>query len=72
MLLYKTNNNFSRFTNESGILTEGTGLGLPISKHFTELMGGEILVESEPVDLKNVKKPIGPDFIKLRGCTYKK
>jgi len=46
--LEKLFDNFSRFDNEDNITIEGTGLGLPITKHFIELMDGEIHVESEP------------------------
>ena len=38
---------FNTFSRAQNSFQEGTGLGLPISRHFVELMGGEIRVESE-------------------------
>ncbi len=38
---------FSRIDGEKKDLTEGSGLGLSISKHLVDLMGGDICVESK-------------------------
>jgi len=38
---------YSRFNNVANRLIEGTGLGMGITKHLTEMMKGEITVESE-------------------------
>jgi len=39
---------YSRFQQETNRTTEGTGLGMSITKHLVRLMNGEIYVESEP------------------------
>jgi signal transduction histidine kinase len=39
----------------------GTGLGLAIARRYTRLMGGDLLVESEPGK--------GSDFIVMLPCT---
>jgi len=39
---------YSRFNIETNRSTEGTGLGMSITKHLIRLMNGEIHVESEP------------------------
>ncbi|MCL2852258.1 MAG: PAS domain-containing protein [Defluviitaleaceae bacterium] len=39
---------FSRFNMEANRNTEGTGLGMNITKNLIQLMNGEIIVESEP------------------------
>ena len=39
---------FSRFNMEANRTTEGTGLGMSITRNLTQLMNGEIIVESEP------------------------
>jgi len=39
---------YSRFSQEANSNIEGTGLGMAITKNLISLMGGEILVESEP------------------------
>jgi len=41
-------NEYSRFNLETNRTTEGTGLGMSITKHLIHLMNGEINVESEP------------------------
>jgi PAS domain S-box-containing protein len=41
-------NEYSRFNMETNRTTEGTGLGMGITKHLIRLMSGEIYVESEP------------------------
>ena len=40
-------NEYSRFNMETNRTTEGTGLGMSITKHLTRLMNGEISVKSE-------------------------
>ena len=40
-------NEYSRFNMETNRTTEGTGLGMSITKHLIRLMNGEISVESE-------------------------
>ena len=39
---------YSRFNLETNRTTEGTGLGMGITKNLADMMNGEILVESEP------------------------
>jgi PAS domain S-box-containing protein len=39
---------YTRFNTETNRATEGTGLGMAITKHLVDLMNGEIFVESEP------------------------
>jgi signal transduction histidine kinase/CheY-like chemotaxis protein len=39
---------YSRFNLESNRQIEGTGLGMSITKHFIDMMSGEITVKSEP------------------------
>ena len=39
---------YTRFNTEANRTTQGTGLGMNITKHLVSLMGGEISVESEP------------------------
>jgi signal transduction histidine kinase/CheY-like chemotaxis protein/HPt (histidine-containing phosphotransfer) domain-containing protein len=39
---------YTRFNTEVNRITEGTGLGMSITKHLVTLMNGEITVESEP------------------------
>jgi CheY-like chemotaxis protein len=39
---------YSRFNMEVNRVTEGTGLGMSIAKNLLDLMGGSIVVESEP------------------------
>ena len=39
---------YSRFNMEANRTTEGTGLGMGITKNLVDMMNGEILVESEP------------------------
>jgi len=41
-------NEYTRFNVETNRTTEGTGLGMSITKHLIRLMNGEIYVESEP------------------------
>jgi signal transduction histidine kinase/CheY-like chemotaxis protein len=41
-------NSFEQIDNTITKRFGGTGLGLPISKHIVEMMGGEIIIESEP------------------------
>jgi PAS domain S-box-containing protein len=46
--LKKLFDEYSRFNAEANRSTEGTGLGMSITKHLLELMGGTIDVKSEP------------------------
>jgi signal transduction histidine kinase/DNA-binding response OmpR family regulator len=39
---------YTRFNTEANRTTQGTGLGMNITRHLVNLMGGEISVESEP------------------------
>ncbi|MDR1840708.1 MAG: response regulator [Holophagales bacterium] len=39
---------YTRFNVEANRTTEGTGLGMSITKNLIQMMGGEIFVESEP------------------------
>jgi signal transduction histidine kinase/CheY-like chemotaxis protein/HPt (histidine-containing phosphotransfer) domain-containing protein len=39
---------YTRFNALANRMTQGTGLGLSITQHLVHMMGGEILVESEP------------------------
>jgi CheY-like chemotaxis protein len=41
-------NEFARFNMEANRTIEGTGLGMSITRNLIRLMGGEILIESEP------------------------
>ncbi|MDR2569364.1 MAG: response regulator [Oscillospiraceae bacterium] len=46
--LEKLFDEYSRFNQEATRTIEGTGLGLAIAKHLTNLMGGDIKVDSTP------------------------
>jgi signal transduction histidine kinase len=41
---------------------EGTGLGLPISRHLAQLLGGDLLVESQPGQGSNFQLTIDPEL----------
>ncbi len=47
----ETDNIFSRFyrvKNEINDMTSGSGIGLPIAKHFIKLLGGELIMDTRP------------------------
>jgi len=46
--LNKLFDEYTRFNTEANRTTQGTGLGMNITKHLVNLMGGEVSVESEP------------------------
>jgi signal transduction histidine kinase/CheY-like chemotaxis protein len=39
---------YARFNNEANRATEGTGLGMPITRNLVQMMNGHIVVDSEP------------------------
>jgi len=72
---------YTRFSADEDVLTEGTGLGLPITKKLAEMMGGEITVHSERGDGSEFTvtvmqkavdcQPIGPDVVeRLQHFTF--
>ena len=46
--LNKLFDEYTRFNMEANLATQGTGLGMNITRHLVNLMSGEISVESEP------------------------
>jgi signal transduction histidine kinase/CheY-like chemotaxis protein len=46
--LNKLYDEYTRFNKEANRTTQGTGLGMSITRHLVNMMGGDISVESEP------------------------
>ena len=60
---------YSRFNMEANRTTEGTGLGMNITRNLVRLMGGEIIVDSEPGKGSKftVRLPQGRDSAEVLG-----
>ena len=59
---------YSRFNTESNRLTEGTGLGMSITRNLVSMMGGEISIKSEPgmgtiIKIYILQEPDGNDIL---------
>jgi len=77
--LQKLFSEYSRFNMEANHTTEGTGLGLTITKNIVELMNGEIKVESEygkgstfrvTIQQKTVDSPIIGAALAKQLCSF--
>ena len=64
---------YSRFNMEANRTTEGTGLGMSITRNLIRLMNGEISVQSEPgkgsvFTVRLPQGPVGPEVLGTEGA----